>query len=99
MGDATDKHRKDPGNSETNIYCNPTHTDKYLAFDSHHPICHKKIRNTRTDCLPSTCGCKANEQKYVPGVLKVDGYPKTFLRDCLKLVTSSRNILLGTRAR
>ena len=30
------------GNLETSFYCKPTHTDKYLAFDSHHLICHKK---------------------------------------------------------
>ena len=30
-------------NLETKAYRKPTHTDKYLAFDSHHPICHKKV--------------------------------------------------------
>ena len=31
------------GNLETSAYCKPTHTDKYLAFDSHQPIFHKKV--------------------------------------------------------
>ena len=30
------------GNLETSVYRKPTHTDKYLAFDSHQPIFHKK---------------------------------------------------------
>ena len=30
------------GNLETSVYRKPTHTDKYLEVDAHHPICHKK---------------------------------------------------------
>ena len=46
------------GNLETNVQRKPTHTDKYLAFDSHHSICHKmsvaKTLLRRADCLPSS---------------------------------------------
>ena len=35
--------RGEQGNLETSVYCKPTHTDKYLAFDSHQPIFHKKV--------------------------------------------------------
>ena len=51
------------GNLETRVYRKPTRTDKYLAFDSHHPICHKKsVAKTllrRADCLPSSLDSKA----------------------------------------
>ena len=71
------------GNLETSVYRKPTHTDKYLAFDSHHPICHKKsVAKTllrRADCLPSSLDSKAEERKYVSNVLKANGYTKTFL--------------------
>ena len=81
------------GNLETSVYRKPTHTDKYLAFDSHHPICHKKsVAKTllrRADCLPSSLDSKAEERKYVSNVLKANSYTKTFLRNCQKPVTTS----------
>ena len=71
----------------------PTHTDKYLAFDSNRPICYKKsVAKTllrRADCLPSSLDSKAEERKYVSNVLKANGYTKTFLRNCQKPVTTS----------
>ncbi|CAH3118358.1 unnamed protein product, partial [Pocillopora meandrina] len=80
-------------NLETSVYRKPTHTDKYLAFDSHHPICHKKsVAKTllrRADCLPSSLDPKPEERKYVSNVLKANGYTKTFLRNCQKPVTNS----------
>ena len=82
------------GSLETSVYRKPTHTDKYLAFDSHHPICDKKsVAKTllrRADCLPSSIDSKVEERKYVSNVLKTNGYIKTFLRNChnqLQLVT------------
>ena len=81
------------GNLETSVYRKPTHTDKYIAFDSHHPICHKKsVAKTLlrgADCLPSPLDSKAEERKYVSNVLKANGYTKTFLRNCQKPVTIS----------
>ena len=82
------------GNLETSVYRKPTHTDKYLAFDSHHAICHKmsvaKTLLRRADCLPSSLDSKAEERKYVSNVLKANGYTKTFLRNCQKPVTNLR---------
>ena len=80
-------------NLETKVYRKPTHTDKYLAFDSHHPICHKKsVAKTllrRADCLLSSLDSKAEERKYVSNVLKENGYTKTFPRNCQKPATTS----------
>ena len=74
------------GNLETNVQRKPTHTDKYLAFDSHHSICHKmsvaKTLLRRADCLPSSLDSKAEERTYVSSVFKANGYIKTFLRNC-----------------
>ena len=69
---------------DLNVYRKPTHTDKYLAFDSHHPICHKKsVTKTlfmRAECLPSSSDSKAFERKYVIDVLKENNYLKIFFK-------------------
>ena len=68
------------GNLETNVYRKPTHTDKYLAFDSHHPICHKKSvaknLHRRADCLPSSLDSKAENllvaANYIINLVELD---------------------------
>ena len=59
-------YRGEQGNSETSVYHKSTHTDNYLAFDSHHPICHKKsVVKTllrRADFLPSLLDSRAEER-------------------------------------
>ena len=81
------------GNLETSVYRKPTHTDKYLNFDSHYPIRYEKSDAKtllrRADCLPSSLDSKAEERKYVSNVLKTNGCTKTFLRNCHKPVTTS----------
>ena len=81
------------GNLEKSVYRKPTHTDKYLAFNSHHPICHKKsVAKTflrRADCLPSSLDSKAEERKYVSYVWKANSYTKTFLHNCQEPITTS----------
>ena len=72
------------------------HTDKYLAFDSRHPICQKmsvaKTLLGMADCLPSSFDSEAKERKYVSNVLKANGYTKTFLHNCQKPVTTSNSL-------
>ena len=84
------------GNLETSVFRKPTHTDKYLAFDSHHLICHKKsVAKTllrRADCSPSSPDSKAEERNYVSNDLKANGYTKAFLCNCQKPVTTSNTL-------
>ena len=84
------------GNLETIVYRKLTHTDKYLASDSHHPICHKKsVAKTllrRANCLPSSLDSKAEGRKYVSYALKANGYTKAFLRNCQKPVTTNNSL-------
>ena len=75
--------RRFQGNLETSVYCKPTHTGKYHAFNSHHPIFYKKfVAKTflrMADCPPSSLDLKAEERKYVSNVLKANGYTKLIL--------------------
>ena len=34
--------REEDGTVSTLVYRKPTHTDQYLAFESHHPMAHKR---------------------------------------------------------
>ena len=34
--------REEDGTVSTSVYRKPTHTDQYLAFESHHPMVHKR---------------------------------------------------------
>ena len=60
----------------------PTHTDKYLAFDSNRPICYKKsVAKTllrRADCLPSSFDSKTAKKKFFSNVLKANACTKLF---------------------
>ena len=84
-------YRTDHGNLETCVHRKPIDTDKYryLAFDSHHPICHKmSVKKTlfmRAECLPSSSDSKAFERKYVIDVLKENKYA------CIKWMTNALN--------
>ena len=76
------------GKLETDVYRKPTHTDKYLSHDSHHPVSHKRsVAKTllqRAESLPSNSDSQANEREYVLNILGENDYPKRFLNDCLR---------------
>ena len=73
------------------FYRKPTHTDKCLSFNSHHPGSHKKSVVTtlfqRAENLTSNNDARENERQYVTNVLKENNNPKSFLHDCLRRLT------------
>ena len=81
-------HRTVEGKLETDVYREPTHTHKYLSYDSHHPVSHKRsVAKTllqRAESLPSNSDSQANEREYVLNILGENDYPKRFLNDCLR---------------
>ena len=83
--------RTTDGKLETVVYRKPTHTDKYLSFNSHHPRSHKKFVVTtlfqRAENLTSNNDARENECQYVTNILKENNYPKSFLYDCLRRPT------------
>jgi hypothetical protein len=83
-----DVHRTVEGKLETDVYLKPTHRDKYLSYNSHHPVSHKRsVAKTllqRAESLPSNSDSQANKREYVLNVSGENDYPKHFLNDCLK---------------
>ncbi len=71
-----------------NVYRKPTHTDRYLDYNSHHDKQHK-ISTARTLLhraahLPNTNEGKQQEKDRVFVALRNNGYPKTFLDEVEK---------------
>ena len=71
---------------EVNVYRKSTHTDRYLDFNSHHPMCHKRsVVSTllrRAKNIPSTQEGKRKETKRVKSVLRENNYPSSFINKC-----------------
>lgn len=69
------------GSVSTTVYRKATHTDKYLDYESHHPLSHKlSVVSTllhRIDTHCSTDSARSVENSRVLQALKVNGYPKT----------------------
>ncbi|XP_078363508.1 uncharacterized protein LOC144647600 [Oculina patagonica] len=74
------------GRIQVNVYRKPTHTDKYLDFNSHHPTQHKRsVVNTlleRAKNIPSTSAGKRKEKEHVVKVLMNNNYPLRFIKSC-----------------
>ena len=61
------------------VFRKPTHTDRYLDFNSHHDLKHK-ISTARTlihraQTLPNTYTGKQDERNHITTTLKCNGYP------------------------
>jgi hypothetical protein len=71
------------GSISTTIYRKPTHTDRYLAFDSLHPLAHKaSVVDTlvhRALTIPSSEALQQNELAHIRSVLQSNGYPPRFV--------------------
>ena len=72
------------GELSTTVYRKATHTDKYLDFQSHHPLAHKAAVEWtlffRADNICSSPLEKGTEEKHVTHALKSNGYPAKFIR-------------------
>ena len=67
----------------TNVYRKPTHTDRYLDFQSNHPIAHKiaviRTLNHQAKNLP-TPTATAEEERRIVQALKKNGYPRKLIQ-------------------
>ncbi|KAI8506615.1 hypothetical protein Bbelb_160420 [Branchiostoma belcheri] len=79
---------EEDGNLRFEVYRKPTHTDQYLAFDSHHPLEHKlaviKTLFHRADNIVTSDQAKTDEQRHLRGVLAKCGYQNWTFNKALK---------------
>ena len=72
----------------TSVYRKPTHTDQYLAYDSHHPQSVKrgivKCLYERAKRLVTKPSVISEEKKHLSSVLVSNGYPSSFLQRLTK---------------
>ena len=89
---------------QVNVYRKPTHTNKYLDINSHHPMNNKQsvvnMLLDRADKIPPSKAGKRKERKRVM-VLKDNDYPSKFIKNCnskrnLPLLSVLRSIIVIT---
>ena len=77
--------REPDGRLTTSVYRKPTHTDQYLAYDSHHPQSVKrgivKCLYERAKRLVTKPSVNSEEKKHLLSVLVSNGYPFFFLAE------------------
>ncbi|BHF65636.1 hypothetical protein SprV_0200864900 [Sparganum proliferum] len=76
------------GKIRTTVYRKATNTRRILHFKSNHPVGHKRscvrtlFQRVQTHC--SDDNGRKEEIKYLHALFKANGYPKSFIRKCLK---------------
>ena len=84
---------------EVNFYRKPTHTDRYLDFNSHHPMCHKRsVVSTllrRAQNILSTQKGKHEKTNRVKAVLRDNNYPSSFNSSCERSLSKLPNDLFN----
>ena len=74
------------GTLSTTVYRKRTHMDRYLDFDSHHPLAHKlavvKTLLSRADTHCTFVPDKTQEQLHVTESLVLNGYPHQVVSRC-----------------
>ena len=77
--------RREDGSLNVSVYRKPTHTDRYLHFESHHPTHVKRgvVRclHDRARRVISMQGNLQKEVDHLASVLKRNGYPANFIRN------------------
>ncbi|KAI8485712.1 hypothetical protein Bbelb_365460 [Branchiostoma belcheri] len=79
---------EEDGNLRFEVYRKPTHTDQYLAFDSHHPLEHKlaviKTLFHRANNIITSDQAKTDEHRHLRGALAKCGYQNWTFNKALK---------------
>lgn len=79
----TTLRRKEDGHLDITVYRKPTHTDRYLNFNSHHPT---RVKRGLVRCLydrarevTQSADNLKKEEDHLMEVLRNNGYPKQFI--------------------
>ncbi len=79
----------DVGSLTTKVFNKKTHTDKYLSFDSHHPLIHKNaVARTLFNRAAKVCSSdvdREEEELHITTALKENGYPENEFKSSSKV--------------
>ena len=80
--------RHPDGSISTSVFRKSTHTDRYLDFDSHHPLIHKtavvRTLQHRARMLSSSVEAQRGEESHLIDALVRNGYPKKLIRQHMR---------------